>query len=48
MNLNECKSLQSIRGPSSLGIHPPKELVQQPIFTLVSSSFDYFSLPVVL
>lgn len=48
MNLNECKSLKSIRGPTSLGIHPPKELVQQPIFTSVSSSFDYFSLPVVL
>lgn len=48
MNLNECKSLKSIRGPTSLGIHPPKELVQQPIFTWVSSSFDDFSLPVVM
>lgn len=47
MNLNECKSLKSIRVPTSLGMHPSKEISSPSMFTLVSSSFNYLSISVV-
>lgn len=48
MNLNECKSLKSISGPTSLGLHPSKEISSHPAFTLVSSSFNYLSITTVV